>query len=343
MSKRIDSTLRGNLGSEIDGVLDGIGRGYRAAVVAAAPASGRVCVGGYLLVNGVPLERTAAADDPKTPVHDSRVLDLITLQSKREAVRIPLYDVLRGPEHLSAQILKQTADILVFDAATDADIGVVAQGCVKAGIPFICVDPGAFTLRCAQNLLSAQSAFQRALLVVGSRTELTRRQIEYFARANDALICRVDTSRLLKDCAGETERAVRFLKEGAASRRYLCLLTSGEKAAGRAAGGETRAETAVLVCQRLNGIGRALLDDAALHIGLVYLSGGDIAQGFLRQIGADVFDVIDEVMPLAVYGKVAAGDYSGLSVLTKGGLVGEEDALAHVLPSVYRRCFGGML
>jgi len=50
VAKRIDSTLRGNLGAEIDAALDAAGEGYRAVVVPVYPKSGRICVGGYLLV-----------------------------------------------------------------------------------------------------------------------------------------------------------------------------------------------------------------------------------------------------------------------------------------------------
>ena len=60
-AKRIDSTLRGNLGSETDAFLDLLGPDYIAVCVPCFPSSGRVLVGGYLLVNGVPLQKTEVA------------------------------------------------------------------------------------------------------------------------------------------------------------------------------------------------------------------------------------------------------------------------------------------
>ena len=59
--KRIDSTLRGNVGSEIDGMLDALPEGWRAAVVPSCPGAGRICVGGHVLVHGVALDRSGAA------------------------------------------------------------------------------------------------------------------------------------------------------------------------------------------------------------------------------------------------------------------------------------------
>src|SRR5262245_17358109 len=64
--KRVDTTLRGNVGAELDGVLDALPA--RALCVPAFPAAGRTTVGGMHLVDGVPLAETDAARDPLAPV-----------------------------------------------------------------------------------------------------------------------------------------------------------------------------------------------------------------------------------------------------------------------------------
>lgn len=60
-SNRIDSTLRGNLGSETDAMLDCLGEDYVAIVAPCFPVSGRIVIGGYMLVNGLPLHKTDIA------------------------------------------------------------------------------------------------------------------------------------------------------------------------------------------------------------------------------------------------------------------------------------------
>ena len=54
-SHRIDSTLRGNQGAETDAVLDSLGKDYVAIVVPTFPATSRVVIGGYMLVDWIPL------------------------------------------------------------------------------------------------------------------------------------------------------------------------------------------------------------------------------------------------------------------------------------------------
>ena len=68
-AKRIDSTLRGNLGSETDAFLDTLGLEYIAVCVPCFPRSGRVIVGSHPMVNGVPLRKTEVAADPKFAIH----------------------------------------------------------------------------------------------------------------------------------------------------------------------------------------------------------------------------------------------------------------------------------
>ena len=119
-SKRIDSTLRGNLGSETDALLDALGDDYIAAVIPCFPAAGRIYVGGYLLVDGVPLYRTAAATDPRNPVKTARAVQLFAAQSKYMSTEIFLEDIAGDKDFLISRIRwmnEQGIRIFLFDAA----------------------------------------------------------------------------------------------------------------------------------------------------------------------------------------------------------------------------------
>ena len=95
-AKRIDSTLRGNLGRETDAFLDVLGPDYIAVCVPCFPSSGRVLVGGYLLVNGVPLQKTEVAKDPKNPITTSSAKQLYQAQSRYPLETIHLDDIAKG-------------------------------------------------------------------------------------------------------------------------------------------------------------------------------------------------------------------------------------------------------
>ena len=78
--KRINSTIRGNLGAETDALLEAIGPDSIAVVVASYPESGHVTSGGYLLVEGMPAQETDVAKDPINPITSSYIPDIIRKQ-----------------------------------------------------------------------------------------------------------------------------------------------------------------------------------------------------------------------------------------------------------------------
>ena len=80
--KKIDSTLRGAVGVEIDALLDACDLAL-AVVCPAYPANGRTLSQGVLLVRGVPVGETAAAADPHAPVRESHVPTLLARQTRR--------------------------------------------------------------------------------------------------------------------------------------------------------------------------------------------------------------------------------------------------------------------
>lgn len=55
--------------------------------------------------------------------------------------------------------------------------------------------------------------------------------------------------------------------------------------------------------------------------------GGDTAVALCRSLGAAGEYPLEEVIPLAVYGKLVGGGRDGLPIITKGGMIGGEDTL----------------
>ena len=172
-AKRIDSTLRGNLGRETDAFLDVLGPDYVAVCVPCFPSSGRVLVGGYLLVNGVPLQKTEVAKDPKNPITTSSAKQLYLAQSRYPLETIHLDDIAKGIDSLAArmgQAVKNGARILVCDSVTMEDMETIVDALLRAGIRFIPVDPGVFTATAAKRVLPRRRVTGpgKVLMAIGS-------------------------------------------------------------------------------------------------------------------------------------------------------------------------------
>ena len=74
--KKTDSTLRGNIGAELNALLQATGE-ETIAFAPAFPEMGRTTRAGIHHVNGVPIEQTVFADDPLSPVRESEVVAVV--------------------------------------------------------------------------------------------------------------------------------------------------------------------------------------------------------------------------------------------------------------------------
>ena len=77
--KKIDSTLRGNIAVEILAMLEVLGWDC-AVIMPAFPQEGRITVGGYHLLNCIPIEMTEMACDPHSPITESHIPTLLKQQ-----------------------------------------------------------------------------------------------------------------------------------------------------------------------------------------------------------------------------------------------------------------------
>ena len=114
--KKMDSAMRGNVGAELDGMLDGLGL-ERALVAPAAPFAGRATVNGFHRVDGVLLSETAFARDPVAPVTESHLPTLLARQSRRSVGHLPLTVVEQGVEAVVAALAAESGSIVAADAA----------------------------------------------------------------------------------------------------------------------------------------------------------------------------------------------------------------------------------
>jgi len=99
--KSVDSTLRGNLGAEIEAVLD-IVKPDCAVIAPAFPKYGRTTVDGVQHLHGRPLHQTEFGTDPTAPVKDADIARRLAEGSRRKAGRLALDQVRAAPRQIKA-------------------------------------------------------------------------------------------------------------------------------------------------------------------------------------------------------------------------------------------------
>ena len=336
-NKRIDSTLRGNIGTEINAMLDNLEDDRIAVVVPAYPDSGRIVVNKTMLVNGVLLENSDAGKDPKTPIKTSCVESLIQKGIKYSSTYFTLSDIEQPIEEIVKKIQEaiKKSRVLIFDAVNNEDIIKISKAVIHSNINIITVDPGPFTLYYSKELQKKNHLEKKILMVIGSVTPTTKKQIEYILQEEDIFLVKMKVEDFFEKetCLKEIERVIAYIKKGIASYDLFLVTTSpigDEKKADLQKLAEnlntTVEEISKIIANTLTETVVKILKETQKFEG-IYSSGGDITIALLEKLKAIGVEIREEVIPLAAYGRLIGGDFPNLKLVSKGGMVGDEKTI----------------
>lgn len=336
-NKRIDSTLRGNIGTEINAMLDNLEDDRIAVVIPSYPDSGRIVVNKTMLVNGVLLENSDAGKDPKTPIKTSCVESLIQKDIKYSSTYFTLSDIEQPIEEIVKKIQEaiKKSRVLIFDAVNNEDIIKISKAIIHSDINIITVDPGPFTLYYSKELQKKNHLEKKILMVIGSVTATTKKQIEYILQEEDIFLVKMKVEDFFEKetCLKEIERVISFIKKGIASYDLFLVTTSpigDEKKADLQKLAEnlntTVEEISKIIANTLTETVVKILKETEKFEG-VYSSGGDITIALLEKLKAIGVEIREEVIPLAAYGRLIGGDFPNLKLVSKGGMVGNEKTI----------------
>ncbi|MFA7658349.1 MAG: four-carbon acid sugar kinase family protein [Candidatus Gastranaerophilaceae bacterium] len=197
--KKIDSTLRGNIAVETLAMLEVL-NWDAAIIIPAFPSEGRITVGGYHLLKGVPVERTEIARDVHSPIFESHVPTLLRSQlseDKKNLVGlIELSTVMNGAGPILFKInelIAQGKKLIIADSVSITDIEQVILAVNKSDYNILPAGSSA----CAQvlgNIWLPEMKNQHVaktipelpkLIVSGSATQITENQIKKLSDSDD--------------------------------------------------------------------------------------------------------------------------------------------------------------
>jgi len=316
--KKIDSTLRGQPGAELDAVMDVLG--VRQALVAPAfPDQGRTTVGGQQRVNGLPLEKTPFACEVST----SDVALVLYRGLHRVVHLLDLATVRRGVDTVCTAI--NGLGVYVADAETDDDLITLARAAVHSRLHLLCGSAG--LSRALVNTLPltrtpcppvpAHHVVRPVLIVAGSRHPRTLRQV-YAACDDGAALITPDA-----DFAADNrvlDHVVRMTADSLAGGRHTVLSTAAM--APSPLGGEAVAAALAQVVRCLASPDR---------IGALILTGGDVAAAILSALEATALHLQGELESGIPWGVLVGGLLAGIPVVTKAGGFGDDDTLAEAV------------
>ncbi|MCK1998133.1 four-carbon acid sugar kinase family protein [Psychrobacillus psychrodurans] len=335
--KRIDSTVRGNLGVETDTLLDALGENSVAVVVTSYPDSGRILSGGYLLVDGVPVESTDVAKDPMNPITISHVPTIMSEQSQYPVSHIGLGRVLKGKNSIHLEMMRQIEAgnrIIVVDAVTNEEIDHIAESMAAIeGVIFVPVDPGPLSASYSRLKAHQHVLTNKFIVTVGSITPLTGRQLNYLIEKKNADPVYVNTAALASTSSTWEDEIERAMKEAIIKleEQEVLIITTYAPGAGKlnlkeiaVREGVTEEILAKRLTEGLAKVTHSVIDQTEHTIDGMFSSGGDVTAALCSVSEAQAIGLQDEVLPLAAYGHFIGGVFDGIPVITKGGMVGDK-------------------
>ncbi|WCK52650.1 four-carbon acid sugar kinase family protein [Aneurinibacillus sp. Ricciae_BoGa-3] len=340
--KKIDSTLRGNPGAEIEAVMDVFA--FNLAVIAPAfPGINRTTVHGTHLVNGIPVHQTEFGRDPKCPVTEANLLHLFNRQCKRRAGLVDLFSIRAGKDSIFNKVdeLKsQGVSLLIFDAETEDDLkqaafamSEYADSVLWAGSAGLAdFLPAALKIDKlpVKSPVVSQHGDSQVMLVAGSASEITRKQLAHFMLETGVEAVKMDPLLIIGEETQPVEQArcIQALQDVLAKGDDVALFVESSAEAIQAAQkagsrkGWSNAEVSNKIAESLGAIAAEAIKTCGLK--LVILTGGDTAKAVCSQLHATGIQLLDEVEPGIPISRLAG--VHDLLVVTKAGAFGSLDA-----------------
>lgn len=346
--KKIDSTVRGNIAVEVMSMLEVL-KWDCALIIPSFAQEGRITVGGYQLLNGIPIERTEMAVDPHSPITESHLPTLLKMQLGQNCEHIvgsiELKTVLDG----AGPILKKINDlidegkkIIVADSTTKTDIEQIVLAMQKSDYRILPVGNAA-----AADVLSNEW-FPKDLnkindiainipklpkfIVSGSATQITANQIEALAKnciySEKTKIYEIEVEDILSGINGEfVDKIVENLKDIGTVLVHTSNLFKNFNAfdSDKINIDLTKAQFASLITDYL-----ALLTSKVLNkIDAVLITlGGETSYKCCNAINENQLQLVDQVLPAIALSK---GIKSNQYIVTKSGNLGKESTLMDIL------------
>ncbi len=329
--KKVDSTLRGNPGAEIEALLDE-GEFDIALVCPAMPKTGRAIRGGRLFLHGESVNNTEMGNDPFNPVPNPDIAGILAGQTAVPVATISLAYVRAGEEELAqciCSMIAHGARILVADAESGYDLATIAAAIrllrsasgVIGAKRILPVGAGGFAEAIAGPAKPGCGSVPhgRMLAVVGSLTKTSLEQTDYALAHGGFRLLDMDISAWHNNPEAERRRltALACIDTSPLLLKNTVLPT-----------GRIDVEVGIRAAAIFAEAARAISIAAGCEI--LYVTGGSTATAVLQKLGVHAVTLERECMPGVVISAFAPAGTKLRYFISKAGGFGGPETIARL-------------
>ncbi len=335
--KKIDSTLRGNVGIELDAMLD-TQENSTVLMCPAYPKAGRISIGGYHLVHQQLIQNTEIAEDIEFPIKESHIPSLLRQQSRYQVSLIEMAVVTKGKLallHAVNQLITDGTRIIVIDAITQRDLSTIASVIADFESQLIICGSGGLAEELSEVIQDVPERTENILVIAGSVRSMTAQQIVQASKQLKVHVIDINTEQALtqhrQDMIEETRRITQeALKYYTKKRDIVIRWADSQKKAQQLfeIGRLKKLEDQMIrarIGQILGQSTKKILETIEIK-GLI-LTGGETTFNVFKSINVEEVKVDTEVLPGIPLMQIVGGRFDKLPVITKAGAFGDENAL----------------
>ncbi|MFC7062362.1 four-carbon acid sugar kinase family protein [Halobacillus seohaensis] len=343
--KKMDSTLRGYIGSELKAVDDVFDPTF-IIVAPAFPPYGRTTKNGVHLLHGEPVSETELSMDPKHPVTESYLPTLIEKGTGGKTTLIT-EAILNQDENdwlITINKLKdKNIKYLICDATTEVELRRMAEkinsyssNVIWAGSAGLAeVLPGVLGVERSMETTERQGYNGPVLTVCGSLSKTTQEQINYAIKQANTQAVKVDTEQMYsghwESFANEYyQSSIEALNQGQDVVLYVpSTLEVREKVKRKAEKmGLNPLEIGKQISEALGNISKKIVSET--HLSALVITGGDTAKDVSKSLGATGFRLKYQLEAGIPVGELI-GVKTPIPVVTKAGAFGTETSIYHAM------------
>lgn len=327
--KKIDSTLRGNIVTELASALDASSC-HRALIAPALPVYGRITLGSVQYIGGTEVSEIKLAGKTVYDVQTSHLLTL--LGDAKLPIRSFGLDWMEGSAiNLANEIKRAQEPLLVFDASTESHLATLAKAARRLDTPALLCGSAGFAFAIANNWdlpkVIGQPSFGTkrflkppVLVVVGSCNPVTRQQVSSLLSAARDTVVQVAVrpcNLLYRDTNPICNEIGRLLIDGIHTVLSIAETTPEQT------------ESSPAIANALGEVVGRVVEQ--VRPGALVLTGGDTAWAICDQLGLVGLEIVAELfrgIPISIGVGGLAG---GLPLVTKAGGFGKPDLITQII------------
>ena len=342
--KKVDSTLRGNMGVEIEEIMNILKKDI-CIFSPSYPSYQRITIGGYLVVDQKPLSLSEYSCGSSTQVENSFIPFLLKKQTDFPVGQIDLKDVAKGQKTILSkmnELYQKGNKIIVIDSTNEEHLKDIFASSLKLDRPVL-FSGSAGLANHFPNInyknedlkIKIENNKGSVIVVAGSRNSIMEDQVNYLKNRLNFTELKIDLEqvfsnkdRILDNYSAEGIKAIKgnhdlvihtdaiYNEEKLINKKLMLKYNLGFR------------ELEIKIKTFLGELTSKIIKNS--YVKNLILTGGDVALGVCKELGIYNMNILDELLPGI---PLAIANYKNykLNIITKAGGFGKEDTLYHLI------------